>query len=119
MITIELRNIELHAYHGIFPGEEKTGSPYIVNCEVTYDEKDRNFDNISDTISYADLFGIIKKSMSVPVGLIEKVCDSIITHIRHQYPFITEIDLSIYKLKAPIEEFNGKVGVRMNRKFNA
>jgi dihydroneopterin aldolase len=118
MITIELCDIRLHAYHGIFEGEEKTGSPYIVNLLVTYDDTNIEFNDISDTINYAELYKIIRNRMQIPTGLIEKVCDSIIRHIKHQYPFVKEVDLSIYKLQAPIENFQGKVGVRMNRKFN-
>lgn len=118
MIVIELRDVQLYAYHGIFEGEEKTGSPYIVNLSVSYDDKDATFDDINDTINYAELYSIIKNRMAIPTGLVEKVCDSIVRHIKHQYSFVKEIELSIYKLRAPIENFQGTVGVRMNRKFN-
>jgi dihydroneopterin aldolase len=118
MITIELRDLELHAFHGIFEGEEKVGSSYLVNLAVTYEDKNLNFEDVSDTINYADLFNIIKNRMHIPTGLLEKVCDSIVRHIRHQYPYINEVQLSIYKLQPPIEGFQGKVGVTMNRKFN-
>ncbi len=118
MITIELHDVQIHAYHGIFEGEVKTGSPYIVNLSVTYDDSDSKFDDIYDTVNYADLYKIIKNRMQIPTGLLEKVCDSIVRHIKHQYPFVKEVELSVYKLQAPIENFQGKAGVRMNRKFN-
>jgi dihydroneopterin aldolase len=56
--------------------------------------------------------------MQHPTPLLEKLCDGIIRHIKHQYPFIREVDLSILKLQAPIHNFQGKVGVSMNKKFN-
>ncbi len=118
MISVELKDIELHAYHGIYEGEEKTGNPYIINLEVKYEEKDIDLDDITQTINYVDLYTIVKNRMQIPTGLLEKICESIIRHIRHQYPFISEVNLSIFKLQAPIRDFQGKVGVTMNKKFN-
>ena len=118
MISIELHDVHMHAFHGIFEGEEKVGNPYIVNLQVKFDETNRNFDDIKDTISYADLYEVVKQRMQIPTGLIEKVCEGIIRKIKHKYPYIKEVTLSIYKLQAPIENLHGKVGVTMNKKFN-
>jgi 7,8-dihydroneopterin aldolase/epimerase/oxygenase len=118
MISIELVNVQMYAFHGIFPGEEKIGNPYIVSLSVKYDEKDIDFDNINDTINYEELYGIVKQRMQIPTGLLEKICVGIIRHIKHHYPFVKEVDLSIQKLQPPLQEFQGNVGVSMNRKFN-
>lgn len=118
MISIELVDVHLYAYHGIFEGEEKSGNPYIVNLRVKYEEKDNDFDNIKDTINYEDLYNIVKQRMAIPTGLLEKICVNIIRHIKHHYPFVKEVDLSIRKLHPPLHEFQGNVGVSMNRRFN-
>jgi dihydroneopterin aldolase len=118
MISIELQDVHIHAFHGIYEGEEKTGNEYIINLRVDYEERKNDFEDINDTINYVDLFEIVKQRMQIPSGLLEKVCESIIGKIRHQYPFISEISLSISKLQPPLHGFHGRVGVRMNRKFN-
>jgi dihydroneopterin aldolase len=118
MISIELHNIRLHAFHGIFEGEEKLGNDYIINLDVIYEEGTNSFDDINATISYVDLYEIVKQRMQIPTGLLEKVCESIIRRIKHQYPFVKEVSLSIHKLQAPISQLEGSVGVRMNKKFN-
>ncbi len=118
MISIQLQNVQLHAFHGIYEGEQTLGNPYIVNLNVSYEEGVNNFDDIKNTIDYVDLFNIVKQRMQIPSLLLEKICGSIIRHIKHQYPFIREVDLSIHKLEAPIEHFQGVVGVTMNKKFN-
>jgi dihydroneopterin aldolase len=64
------------------------------------------------------LFGIIKERMHQPSPLLEKIADEIIVKIREQYPFIREVILSIYKLQAPIGNFQGKAGMTLHRKFN-
>lgn len=118
MITIELQDVYMHAFHGIYEGEEKIGNPYIINLTVKYDERLTDLEDINNTINYVDLYDIVKKRMMIPTGLLEKVCDGIIRHIKHQYPFITEASLSIYKIQPTITEFQGRVGVSMNKKFN-
>lgn len=118
MITIHLQDVEIYAFHGVYEGEDKIGSNYLINLEVKFEEKDSEFDDISGTINYVDLYGIVKNRMQITTGLLEKICESIIRHIRHQYPFVREVSLSIYKLQAPIKDFQGKVGVSMNKKFN-
>lgn len=118
MIAIELHNVRLHAFHGIYEGEENIGNEYVINLDVVYDEGISDFDDINTTISYADLYEIVKQRMLIPTGLLEKVCESIIRKIKHQYPFVKEISLAIHKLQAPIGQLEGKVGVRMNKKFN-
>ncbi|MEP7258541.1 MAG: dihydroneopterin aldolase [Flavitalea sp.] len=118
MICVELRDVTIHSFHGLYEGEEKIGSAYIVNLAVTYEEHPGDLDNLSDTVDYVDLYHIVKQRMQVPAALLEKLCDSIIRHIKHQYAFVKEIKLSVFKLQPPIENFEGKLGVSMHKKFN-
>ena len=118
MISIELINAKLHAFHGLIDGEEKIGNEYIVNLNVKFDEKDNDFEDISSTIDYSELFNIVKQRMQIPTNILEKICINIIRHIKHQYPFVKEVDLSIQKVQAPIADLHGNVGVSMNKKFN-
>ena len=117
MISIQLVDVHIHAGHGIFEGEEKSGNPYMVNLDVKYDDEHTDFDDISDTINYVDLYEIVKSRMQISTGLLEKISESIVRHIKHQYPFISEVSLSIHKLQAPLENFQGKVGVTLTKKY--
>ena len=118
MVTIELRDLIMHGHHGIHPEEQEVMNTFEVSLDVKYDEKKTDFDRIDDTISYVDLYEIVRQKVQVPVFLMEKICQGIIRKIRHQYPYVKEISISIYKLQAPIEHFQGKVGVTMRRKFD-
>ena len=117
MISIELHDLHIYARHGVYEGEEETGNPYIINLDVRYDERDLDFDDLRNTIDYTDLFEIVKKRMQYPTGLLEKVCESIVRRIKHQYPFVKEIILSIHKRQAPIPHFQGSAGVRLSKVF--
>lgn len=118
MVTIELQNIRLHAFHGLYAGEEKTGSPYEVSVKVVYNENGSQFDNLENTVNYVTVFEIIKERMSIPTPLLEKVATGIIDQIKHRFPFTVEILVSILKLEPPIENFQGKIGVTIHKEFN-
>jgi dihydroneopterin aldolase len=117
MVTVELHNLVMHGHHGIHPEERKVMNSFEVNLDVRYQENQTEFEQISDTINYAELYEIIRQKIQVPVFLLEKVCQDIILTIKRQFPQVRNIRISIYKLYAPIENFQGKVGVTMERQF--
>ena len=118
MVTVHLHQLVMHAFHGLYEEEHKTGNNYEVNLDVSYKEKDHKFERIQDTVSYEDLFAIVKKRMQAPAELLEKVCEGIIRKIKHEYPQVREVSISIYKLHPPIENLQGKVGVSMRKTFD-
>jgi 7,8-dihydroneopterin aldolase/epimerase/oxygenase len=117
MITIELQDLMFYEHHGIYEEERKVMNSFEVNLRVSYPDTIPVFEKISDTISYVNLFRIVQERMKEPVFLLEKICQGIILNIKNQYPVVSEITISIYKLQAPIEHFVGKVGVTMHRSF--
>jgi dihydroneopterin aldolase len=117
MITIELQQLIFYEHHGIYEEERRVMNSFEVNLSVSYLETNAVYERISDTISYVNLFRIVQEKMKEPVFLLEKICQGIILNIKHQYPAVSEIRISVYKLHAPIEHFVGKVGVTMHRTF--
>ncbi len=117
MITIELQQMIFHEHHGVYEEERRVMNSFEVNLHVSYRQTEAVFEKITDTISYVNLFRIVDEKMKEPVFLLEKICQGIILSIKHQYPTVSEIKISVYKLKAPIEHFIGKVGVTMHQTF--
>lgn len=117
MVVIELQQVRIHALHGVYVGEQKTGSEYEINVKVGYEEGRSGFDNLENTVDYVEILEIVKQRMQLPAGLLEKLADGIICDIRLRYPFTTEIMISVYKLEAPVENFQGKLGVTIHKKF--
>lgn len=108
----------MHAFHGIYEGERKTGSAYELNIKVIFEEGNSEFNDLEDTIDYGEIFAIAKKCMKIPTPLLEKVANTIMQEVKRQYPKIKEVIISLYKLEAPIENFNGKIGVTLHKRFN-
>lgn len=117
MVTVQLHKLIFSARHGVLREELATGNTFEVNLDVLYDEQDRPFEGLDSIVNYVALFGIVKERMSQPSALLERIADEIITKIREHYPFIKEVVLSIYKLQAPIGNFQGKAGMTLHKKF--
>jgi dihydroneopterin aldolase len=118
MVVIELQQVRVQAFHGVYAGEKKTGSAYEVNVKVAYEEGDTTFDDLKNTIDYVEILEIVKQRMQESSGLLEKVANGIILAIKNRFPFATEITLSVYKLDAPVINFQGKIGVTLHKKFD-
>ena len=117
MVFIELNNLKFHAFHGVYEGEKKTGGPFEVSIKVGYEERINSFDRLDDTINYEEIFSIVKQYMQVATPLLEKVAQNILNKIRQRFPFTKELTVSIYKLEAPIQNFQGRVGITVEKKF--
>src|ERR1700754_4005144 len=117
MVTVQLHKLIFSGRHGAFKEELATGNTFEVNLDVLYDENDQPFESLETIVNYVNLFDIVKARMHQPSPLLEKIAEEIIVKIREQYPFIREVILSIYKLQAPIGNFQGKAGMTLHKKF--
>jgi dihydroneopterin aldolase len=117
MVTIKLDQVRLHAFHGLFSGEPLVGGDFEVNLDVQYEEGAKNFDLLEDTISYVELLELVNARMKVPTPLLEKVGKLILDDIYHEFPFIKSSSISIFKLQPPIPQFQGRVGISLNRVY--
>lgn len=117
MVTVHLHNVIIFAYHGMYDEEKINGNTFEINLDILYDDKESAFENIEHTISYEDLYKIVKSQMQIATPLLEKVCLQIINNIKNDHPSVKEASITMYKLQAPIEGFKGKAGVTIKKKF--
>jgi dihydroneopterin aldolase len=117
MITVRLHNLILSGRHGLFKEEAVTGNTFEIDLDVVYDEQDHRPEGLDSIVNYVNLFDIVKQRMHQPSPLLEKIAEEIIVKIRELYPFIREVAISIYKLQAPIGNFQGKAGITLQKKF--
>lgn len=116
-ITVSIKRAEYYAFHGLYPGERKTGNRFELNLDVTYDPGDENNIDIRHTIDYQTLHAIVREEMQEPVNLMETVCTRIAAHIRRVFPQTRKIRLSLAKLHPPIEQFSGQVEVSFEKEY--
>ena len=111
---VSLDRVRLYAYHGFFEQENRVGNEFEVNLKVEYEEKqgeEEASDELSNTVSYADLFEIVKSEMEKPRKLLERVARNIALRIKDEFPEVDSIECKITKLAPPIAGLDGSASV--------
>ncbi len=111
MITIRLRNLEFHAFHGLYDEEKILGNSFYVNLTVHYSRQGKETDTLADTINYEELFTIIREKMKEPHELLENLVTGIGVQIRTRYTQIQYLNIEITKKNPPVEGWRGDVQV--------
>lgn len=101
--SIFLDDVRFHAFHGVMPQERAVGADFTVSLNVGYDFVNAaESDDITDTISYADLYEVVKAEMEKPSQLLEHVALRIIKAITARWPQIGTVDLRLAKDNPPM-----------------
>lgn len=113
---IELRDMHIYAYHGVFSQESSVGNEFIVNLSVSINaDPDLEFnDNLDATISYADLYDIVSSEMAKQSKLLETVALRIASKIKLRWNIVKKGRISIEKTSPPIPGFTGNACVILN-----
>lgn len=111
---IQLRDVTIFACHGVLPEERELGNQYRVNVRlrINADWYDLNVDDISATISYADVFTILKQVMDRPRRLLESVAKDFELRCHEKWSIINGGEIEIVKIVPPISDMIGQAGVR-------
>ena len=100
---IVIEGLRLYAYHGVMEQERKVGAYFIVDAEVTTDfSHAMQTDDLSGTISYADIFETIKREMAITSKLLEHVGGRIANAIIDRFPRVSAVRLKILKENPPM-----------------
>ena len=110
-----LQDVRIYGFHGVLPQEQIVGAYYIINMEIDTDfSQAMENDEIDTTISYADVYDIIKAEMEIPTQLLEHVAGRICRTIFDRFPTAQAIRLEILKENPPMGAECRGAGVRIN-----
>lgn len=111
---IFIRNARFFAHHGVLEQERYTGTHFFVDLEAIVDFTHAlQTDELTDTVSYADLFDIVRSEMEIPSKLIEHVGGRILEHIFRTYPEVEAVTLEITKENPPMGADCNGAGIRI------
>lgn len=118
MTKIFLEDVKIYAYHGVLPEENIIGTYYLLNLEIHTDLwKAAETDELEDTISYADINGIIHNEMKIRSKLLEHVAGRIILKIHESFPEISYMKLKITKTAPPMEGEMKGASIELEKSF--
>ncbi len=111
---IQLRDVMLFGRHGVLPQERVLGNQYRINVRLHIDASsfDENADTLSSTISYADVFEILKDEMDRPAALLESVAVRFSKKVLRRWPHIKRGSIELVKTVPPISDMVGEAGVK-------
>ena len=95
--------MQFFAHHGCFEEERVVGTQFSVNLSFDIDTtKAERSDNLSDTVSYLDVYQLVKTEMQVPSNLLEHVARRILDAISQAFPQVSNLEIEIKKLNPPL-----------------
>jgi len=99
--TVALADLRFFAFHGYYPEEQVLGNEFTVDMCVKFDKPRDTGDELHDTVNYEVLYDLARTEMQQPRKLLETVAESILTRIQADFPFVSEIEISICKKHPP------------------
>lgn len=101
---IEINNLEVYAYHGVFSSEQKKGQRFFLSAKLYTDITNAyKSDDLEDAVDYGAVCQLMTKLMNKKTfKLIESAADYIATEILLAFPDIYSISLKLSKPDAPV-----------------
>lgn len=114
---IRIEELEVYAYHGVYPEENEKGQPFFINARLFSDVRKAGWeDDLSLSTNYGEVCHFITKWMKEHTcKLIEAVAEQLARALLLTYPLVEELELEIRKPQAPIGLPFGSVSVRIRR----
>ena len=109
--NIRLNNLTFFAHIGVSEQELKVGNEFEVNVCVRYDADAYQQEQLSSTISYADIYEEIKDEINQRYQLLETVALNIANRIRTRWKVVNELQVNIIKKSPPISNMTGNCSV--------
>lgn len=103
MAIIAINDMRFYAHHGCFEQERAIGTHFRVDLRFDTDTARAELsDNIADTVSYLDVYQIVKREVLQPSNLLEHVARRICDAVMLQFPEIKDVTAVVYKLNPPL-----------------
>lgn len=114
---ILLDNLRFFAHHGVGRQETIVGNEFTISLRLKVNiQRAMHTDNVADTVSYADVYELVKQEFSVPSKLLEHVSGRIINKLFKSFPQIEEIEMKLIKRNPPMGADIEAAGIEIKSK---
>ena len=95
--------MRFYAHHGCFVQERAIGTHFTVDLSFTTDTSRAEVsDNIADTVSYLDVYQVVKAQMQQPSNLLEHVARRVGEAVLREFPAVASITVKVSKMNPPL-----------------
>jgi len=101
---INIKNLEIFAYHGVLPEEKQNGQTFYVSAVLFVDiEAAGKADDLSKSVDYGKVSHLIKSYVRSNIfDLIETVAQGLAEKLLMEYPLLRKVGIEIKKPDAPV-----------------
>lgn len=116
---IFLRDVCFFAYHGVGQQEREVGNEFTVNLRLKVDvAAAMRTDDVADTVSYAEVYEVVKQEMAIPSALLEHVGGRIVNRILRDFRQVEAVELTLSKRNPPMGADIEAAGVEIHLRRN-
>lgn len=116
MSLIAINGMQFYAFHGCFSEEQSIGTRFRVDVVFETDTAEaQKSDNISDTVSYLDVYRALKEEMEIPSHLLEHVADRMGERILKDFPRVENVEVTVSKMFPPLGGQMDSVSVKITK----
>ena len=109
--------MRFYAHHGCFQQERTIGTHFTVDIVFNTDTSlAEQTDNIADTVSYLDVYQIVKREMQKPSNLLEHVARRVGESVLNEFDAVTDIKVKVSKMNPPLGGQMHSVSVELELK---
>lgn len=111
---IFLDKLTFYAYHGVGEQETIVGNTFYIDLRLKTDFSQAALtDDLKFTVSYADVYNVVKEEMDIPSKLLEHVSHRIAKRLFNEFPTIETITLKLSKQNPPMGAHIDSAGVEI------
>ncbi|CAL1402517.1 unnamed protein product [Linum trigynum] len=113
-----LRGLKFHGFHGVKQEERSLGQKFLIDVDAWMDLRAAGIsDQLTDTISYTDIYRIVKEVVEgPPQNLLESVAQKIATKTLTNYPRISAVRVKVGKPHVAVHGPLDYLGVEILRR---
>ncbi len=112
---IILNKVKIFAHHGVLPQERTVGANFYVSLKIDTDFSNAlTCDELSNTVSYADVYKRVCEEMATPSALLEHAAGRILSRLFSDFPTIEGIQLTLTKENPPMGADCQECGVEIS-----
>ena len=114
-MKIILERMKSYARHGVMEQERVVGGNFYTTVIAETEQTDSMWtDELSDTVSYADIVTVVQQEMEQPSKLLEHVAGRIARRLLGDYPALTQVTVRVIKENPPFKAQCQGAGVEVN-----
>ncbi|HEY5537173.1 MAG TPA: 2-amino-4-hydroxy-6-hydroxymethyldihydropteridine diphosphokinase [Acetobacterium sp.] len=120
MDKLYIKDLEVFAYHGVFPEEKSLGQKFLISVTLTLDMRDAAITgDLSKSVHYGELAHALEKEFQKEsYDLIETAGEQLTTYVLNNYPMVSMVKIMIKKPWAPILRSMDTVAIEITREWH-